>query len=566
MADELNFQIPKQGYDSYLYGIIPDDQAVLAGAFSVSMQQIRNIDNINLPDFAKVAFSMESTVGLPLTGGTDIPTDTPLSTVAKIKTALGSGVYGTYTMSNFLGAMSGLPYPWQSIYEKILELQTIKLINIYQELYLAVKWAQANPDVTVIKETYAVQNGNTGGSNPQPLYDYYYTITSATWTGTAGGGYGRGNAPAPTGIITGGSGATVITTIDNNPNNVPGTYGQVITVALSSAGSAVMYSSGNLSPNPTTPPATPVQLQAPPTDILPVQGNGNKATGGMNTPFNTNGWLVMNSVVQNYINQSNDEIQAITTSSAQNFVASNVLNTLWNITGIALKHEQRARYIAIPPVDVPYDNRASDYPTALIVFVDSLPNLAKQTLPHMAVQTLEHISDLRIVGGQSIIAMMRQERNQDRLAEIGIELDNNLNDDLDEPLKEQLLVNGTLCGAVEGVESENGCIYTLPAWPENTNPYAYFDGETKLVEETTNGNIIILMLGDDYPIMNPEVPIGPSIVIDPTLIDNTPNYQLPNRLPVELDTTYTGTPLLPSTYSVSDAIDKVIECNCDCWV
>ena len=118
MADELNFQIPQQGYDSYLYGIIPDDQAVLAGAFSTSMQQIRNLDKISIEDFAKVAFSIESTVGLPLTAGTDIPTDTPLSTAAKIKTALGSGIYGTFTMSNFYGAMSGLPYPWQNWHQQ----------------------------------------------------------------------------------------------------------------------------------------------------------------------------------------------------------------------------------------------------------------------------------------------------------------------------------------------------------------------------------------------------------------------------------------------------------------
>jgi hypothetical protein len=37
-------------------------------------------------------------------------------------------------------------------------------------------------------------------------------------------------------------------------------------------------------------------------------------------------------------------------------------------------------------------------------------------------------------------------------------------------------------------------------------------------------------------------------------------------LPPNLDTNYTGSVLLPSTYDVNDAIDKVIECNCDCWV
>ena len=496
MADELNFQIPREGYDSYLYGIIPDDQAVLAGAFSVSMQQVRNLENVNLPDFAKVAFSIESTVGLPLTGGTDIPTDTPLSTAAKIKTALGSGVYGTYTMSNFFGAMSGLPYPWENLYNKIIELQTNALATIYQNLYLAVKWEQAT----------ATYDGSS--------FDYT----------NRGGGYGRGTG-APS-VTVGGSPATA--TIGTDPNDLS-TFGKIISISYSG-------------------PAGVVSIDPPP-GVSPIVDN-----------------LGYNAIIQGYIDDANNEIQAITTSNSENFQKSNILNTLWNITGIALKHEQRARYLAIPPVDIPYDDRASDYPTALYVFVDSIPELAKQTLPHMAAQTLEHISDVNLTGGQSIIAMMRQERNQDRLAEIGIELDNNLNNTLDENLKQQLTVNGVLCGAVEGVESENGCIYTLPAWPENTEPYAYYDGNLKLIQDTIPGSILTLLIGFEYPIVNPKVPVGPGPIIDPELIDNTPNFQIPDPLPVELDTKYTSTPLAPSTYDVNDAIDKVIECNCDCWV
>lgn len=511
MADELNFQIPREGYDSYLYGIIPDDQAVLAGAFSTSMQQIRNIENVNLSDFAKVAFSIESTVGLPLTGGTDIPTDTPLSTAAKIKTALGSGVYGTYTMSNFFGAMSGLPYPWENIYNSIKQLETANLRSIYQNLYLAVKWETATVSV---QTSYDPSTG-------------LYTVTGISLS-SSGGGYGREPSSAPT--ISLSNGGTGTTTIGTDPNDLS-TYGKVLSVTLTSAGSAVGFVPSATVSNPLGP-----------------------------------GWPGMNTIVQGYIDAANNEIYAIQTANAVNFQAANLLNNLWNITGIALKHEQRARYIAIPPVEIPYDDRASDYPTALYVFVDSIPDLAKQTLPHMAAQTLEHISDLNLAGGQSIVAMMRQERNQDRLAEIGIELDNNLNNSLDENLKQQLAVNGVLCGAVEGIESENGCIYTLPAWPNNTEPYAYFDGDTKLVEKTVPGNILTLLIGDEYPIVNPKVPVGPGPVIDSGLIDNTPNFQIPDPLPVELDTTYTGTPLLPSSYNVNDAIDKVIECNCDCWI
>lgn len=473
--DKLRFAIPEKGYGVYLKGILPEDQRVLAGAFSTSMQQIKNVEQLKLDKFAQVVYSTENMFGLNLVNGTDVPSDVRLARIAQTICALGGGVYGTYTMSNFFGCMSGLPYPLTQIYDGIKQLETEKLKKIYQELYLAVKWEQASPSVTVTKPTYAVQNGDTGAPDYLPLYDYYYTITNATWAGTAGGGYGRGAAPAPTGIISGGSGATVETKIDTTPENVPGSYGQVIKVTLVSAGSPVMYSSGNLSPTPTSPPATPVELEAPPTNytIYPY-------TGLSNTPYGTDGWLTMNSVVQSLIDDSNNEIQDISVANAGNFDSSNILNTNWVITGKALKQEQRARYISAAPVPSPeWDQWLANYPTSMYIFTDAIPILAGNTLPHMYAQTLEHISNLNLVGGQSVIGMMRESRNDERLSAIGSSSDNNLANDLDDDSKEQLLVNNTLPGAMED-EGING--YTIPAFPGQTPtgdiiqvPVSYYD-------------------------------------------------------------------------------------------
>jgi hypothetical protein len=33
----------------------------------------------------------------------------------------------------------------------------------------------------------------------------------------------------------------------------------------------------------------------------------------------------------------------------------------------------------------------------------------------------------------------------------------------------------------------------------------------------------------------------------------------------ELNSIYTSRSLLPSTYTIQEAIDEVIRCNCDCW-
>jgi hypothetical protein len=636
MADELNFQLPAKGFDSYTVGILPFDQGILAGAFSTSMQQIRNIQSVDIQQFAQVAYSIENMAGLPFTAGTDIPTDLALATFAKSQTALGSGVYGTFTNSNFFGCMSGLPYPLKAIYEGIKQLETDKLKTIYQQIY----WT-----VTAKQAIGTVQRTLTAVPQPSPStdYDYYFQITGVTLTGF-GGGYGRGGALAPLVSISGGSGATAICTIDTNPNNVPGTFGQVLTLTLTSAGSNVLYDSGPSS-TPTDPGLT-VTFECPPDEILSYP----YTTGGSNgVSIN---WTDINDYITDIlVRDSNNEILAIKNANASNFRAANILDTNWNITGTALKQEQRARYNFAPPVPIPYDRWLTVAPVSLYVFVDSIPDLSKKTLPHMAAQTLEHISNIRNTGGQSVIGMMRQERNQDRLSRIGIELDNNIPDNLTEQQQQMLITNGTLPGAVDGVPGLAG-IYTLPAWPSTESvvsgnpcdddvstvpsepePVAVFDPNLQIllaVDETTEGNISAILdntclgpFGDgtgpviigvsELPpglpppqsacgdvdtseleftpctdnngliptvIVNPIVPIGELVPLEPTpegiipggitpggITPNGINLQPPvSILPINLDTAYTGTTLIPSTYNVPDAIDKVIECNCDCWV
>jgi hypothetical protein len=50
------------------------------------------------------------------------------------------------------------------------------------------------------------------------------------------------------------------------------------------------------------------------------------------------------------------------------------------------------------------------------------------------------------------------------------------------------------------------------------------------------------------------------------IIIGTPDDLNPNNLPPNLDPNYTSSTLLPSSPNVQDAIDSVIECNCDCWI
>ena len=75
----LNFQVLSKGFGSYLNGILPDNVAVSAGAFSATMQQVKNIQNTQFERFAQVASSIETTVGLTLVNGTTVPTNQTLA-------------------------------------------------------------------------------------------------------------------------------------------------------------------------------------------------------------------------------------------------------------------------------------------------------------------------------------------------------------------------------------------------------------------------------------------------------------------------------------------------------
>jgi hypothetical protein len=209
----LTIQPIPQGFGAYLDGILPPDIAKAAGAFSVSMQQIKNISSIPIEKFAQVVNSLETTKGLNV-NGTSVPTDTELASQGLSLIALGNGPYGTYTMSNFLGCMSGLPYLGINIRQLIQQLETPTLYDIYKNLYLAVTWERAT--VSVQYSTY---------TGPGPSFDTYYHVTGLTIT-DPGGGYGRAAAAAPgITISNGGAGTTTIGT-DYTNIGATGSYGR----------------------------------------------------------------------------------------------------------------------------------------------------------------------------------------------------------------------------------------------------------------------------------------------------------------------------------------------------
>lgn len=574
----VNIQSAIQGFGGYLDGILPPDIATAAGAFSASMQQIKNISSIPVEKFAQVVTSLETTKGLNV-NGSSVPTDTTLASQGLALIALGNGPYGTYTMSNFLGCMSGLPYLGINVRQFIQELETPTLYDIYKNLYLAVTWERATVSVQTSSYQVEVSPGD---------YVTYYHVEGLTIV-DPGGGYGRAGAAAPSITISnGGSGTTTIGT-DYTNIGASGSYGRVISVAVSSAGSDTT----------SVPTAT---VDYPP--------------GG--TSFS-------NSIVQGYINDANAEILVIKNSQP---AKAQRLITNWELTGTLLSIEQRAIATGLPikvPLAVPSTDREptlAGYPTTQYSFVDSIPRYAKFTQPHMYSQTLEAISNLNTVGGRSIVGMLREARNQTRLTELGIPLDNNIENKLTTEQEAQLIANGTLPNSVSSTSgtltpnSITGYSDSLPAtlavvlpgvtlntpipYPASLesgvaspDPYGYYDPTTNdyfttnrayqgtgVTTDTlasfgvgtggdggTGGGGAAGGTGRGTPTgLNAISGIGSLLdtgkAIEPGSFAGS-LYQ--NLISPELNSIYTSRGLLPSTYTIQEAIDEVIRCNCDCW-
>lgn len=537
-----NINVPKKGFGSYLYDILPKQQAVAAGAFSFAMRQVKNIDRADIKKFARAVKSLENTRNLNLVNGTSKPTNQTAIDDTQNKQALGSGPYGTYTMSDFFGSMSGLPYSWEKIYNLIRELETSSLYEIYKQLFLAVTWEQATATVQSVESPAGV-----------------WTVTGITIT-NSGGGYGRENAPAPTVTINGTPVTATIGTDDSDSgSDGAGTFGRITNISLPA---------GTFGSVPT------ITIAPPP--------------GG--------GFPTMNTTIQGYIDQANTEIANI---ASNNIERTNLLNTYWNLLGGQLAIEQRSRYIGLPPVTVPKDLFLNTYPTSINIFVDSIPTIAQDTRPHMAAQTLEAISNLSTLGGQSAVAQMRQERNQQRLISAGIPLDNNIPTGLSSMDQKTLTTNNTIPAGINNVVESptltlinslpevygnitNGVTgFTNPAWSANEldgvtiTPVPngiYIPSDTNLLGEyvpsltNTEGDISPILNGVPVPVVNTVVPSAlDSNVPDRIVTVNAPE-QLETNIPFNLDSNYTGSTMLPSSYSINEAIDKVIECNCDCWV
>jgi hypothetical protein len=93
-----------------LIRVIPPDQALANKAIARSLQQIKNIFNLTLPEFATAVVALETNTGLPAINTLMQPVPNSIQVSFLSMLATGTGPNGTLTLFDFLGVLAGSPY------------------------------------------------------------------------------------------------------------------------------------------------------------------------------------------------------------------------------------------------------------------------------------------------------------------------------------------------------------------------------------------------------------------------------------------------------------------------
>jgi hypothetical protein len=122
-------KIPSLSYGTRLFGILPADIAYACDAFSMSMRQIKNIQNIDIEKFAQVVTNLENVNDLNV-NSTSVPVNLDAVHSALRKIALGSDVNGKFRTADFFGCMTNIMYDWPTLHDMITKLATLPEIPV----------------------------------------------------------------------------------------------------------------------------------------------------------------------------------------------------------------------------------------------------------------------------------------------------------------------------------------------------------------------------------------------------------------------------------------------------
>lgn len=293
---------------------------------------------------------------------------------------------------------------------------------------------------------------------------------------------------------------------------------------------------------------------------------------GYYATLNSDAETILNDDLQDLIDDINAEIATI---ASNNSSAVARLNFLWGILGTQISAEQSTIPRSIVDLTAIYEN--TDLVTNSDIFIRSLDNWASETDYGESAQVLESMFNGDTVGGQSLIAALRESRNAQRLGTVGITLDNDVDD-----------AENTTCVTI-AVTVTNGTITSARA----VNPGTGFDATRPPKIYCLNYPNVVLepvitTIGSSDPLLGGFQTIG-GVITDITVVNGgsgitqRPIFAAicppqPQRLgnnpePGNFSSSpyqeQISTPLVSASdtsFTPQEAIDDVIICNCECWL
>lgn len=523
VGNEVNTRIKNWG--DYLNGMLPDSLVIACGAFMMTMNQIKNINLMEFEKFAQVVSNLEATdknLSLISTLGSS-PVNFEAADRAAAKIALGSGNSGSYRFCDFLGCMSGTPYSdyFTQITKILQELATSELQAIYQKL-----------EQKSLFNGWALISKGTGWQSTFWDPSYAYTIFKVA-------------EPA--------NQLDLSITVRANLTQILTAGTKIAFDNIGSQQYTVVSSSFNNN-------VTSIVLNPG----LSSSVEANVPIYFLETTYNNE--------IQDLIDAANSEIARISTmanSSVQ------TLNYYWNAVGEQLAIEQRAITLAVPVTRNIYEDVSiSDFDG----FVSLIAECAMDTSYAGPATILQNICDTDTLGGQSLIAAIRCARNSQRLANTFGEVDTNISTELNPQQASAVISQTNSSGGITGITvTFSGYGYDETNPPDVIiGPYGgVFGGSgsgctAKAVIHS--GRVVAINItnpGKDYE--NPITVGKRSVYIDPPprparLGETTEPGSFAGSIYTDDDPIPDNLITAPTdSYSVSEAIDKVTDCNCDCW-
>jgi hypothetical protein len=528
----VNSRIPNHG--TYLVGILPTELQIACGAFAVSMGQIKNITSMQFESFAQVVSNLEVTnKDLPLVNNAGTPGNTELANQELALTALGSGNSGLYRLCDFYGAMSGLPYSdyYATALELLQQCMTDNLRNVYSKLYQQ----SLNNNWQLISAGKGWANATINPGPPVPP-EYAYTLFASQTDSPAGSNVITVQLDINS-LIPAGSQIA----FQSSPTNI---YVVTTTGYDAATNTSTVYFSPGL--------ATALPAQTPIYKLTPL------VDGNASVP------------VQDLIDAANLEILRIMETNAE-LVAK--LNAVWDKIGRQLFIEQRAIPYAIPTNFDIYTDVGRFW---IKNWVESLSQWALQTQYCGEASVIENISDVNTLGGQSIIASMREARNAQRLLNTFGSLESDVPSVLDPNGASAEICAVNQQGGIETITvTYGGSGYSVSSPPKvRIGPYGgSFGGSgsgATAIANIENGSVVsitVLTSGSGYSVADGCL----TVYIDPPPRPERLGYSVvpgslagspyTGQIPVSDNLVTTAN----SSYTVEQAINEVTICNCDCW-